>query len=80
MALRFNGSIFQSGYDTESTLALLLLVLELSFAIGRLLVVLLPRVLRSLIQVYFCSDYLTLSAPNFEVVPAGISPPLPLRI
>jgi len=80
MALRFNGSIFQNGYDTESTLAVLLLLLELSFAIGRLLVALLPRVLKNLIRVYFCSEYLTLSAPNFEIVPPEISPPLSLRI
>lgn len=80
IVLHFNGSIFQHGYDTESTLALLLLVLELSFAIGRLLVALLPRVVKNLVRVYFFSDYLALSAPKFEIVVPEISPPPPLRI
>ncbi|HEX4002875.1 MAG TPA: hypothetical protein VHX36_09505 [Candidatus Acidoferrales bacterium] len=80
IALHLNGSIFQNGHDTESTLALLLLLLELSFALGRLLVGLLTRVLKKLNLVYFCSERLTASALNFPLVLPEISPPLSLRI
>lgn len=80
IALHFNGSIFQNGYDTESTLAVLLLLLELSFAVGRLLVALLPRIIKQLNLVCICSDRLTLPATIFAIVLPEISPPLPLRI
>lgn len=80
IALHSNGAIFQRGYDTESTLALLLLLLELSFAIGRLLVALLPCVLERLNLVCFYSDRHSLLATNFGIVLPEISPPLFLRI
>jgi hypothetical protein len=80
IASHLNGSIFQNGYDTESTLALLLLLLELSFAVGRLLVALLPRILKQLNRVRICSYRLTLASTNFGIVLPEISPPLSLRI
>ena len=79
-AIHWNGSIFQSGFDTESTVAVLLLLLELSFALGRLLVVLLPRVLKNLGLVCFNSDRIALPALNIAIVLPEISPPLSLRI
>ena len=78
MALHSDNCIFASGQDNESTLALLLLIVELTFALGKLLVVLLPRFLTKLMLVD--TELLTLPKPNFAVVLADISPPLPLRI
>ena len=78
MAIHWNGTIFQSGFDTESTVAFLLLLLELAYALARLLVVLLPSVLRSLNFVYF--DRFAICTLNFATVLPEISPPLSLRI
>lgn len=80
MALHLNGSIFKHGCDTGSTLALILLLLELSFALGRLTVALLALVLKQLSCGYFHLDRLTLPALNFAIVLPEISPPLFLRI
>lgn len=80
IALHLNGTIFQNGYDTESTLAVLLLLLELSFAVGRLLVALLPRILKQLSLFCICCNHLTLPTPNFRIVLPEISPPISLRI
>jgi hypothetical protein len=73
-----DNSIFASGRDTESTLAVVLLLLELSFAIARLLVKLLPTNFEKLGAVYSRLD------PKFRagfanVIPT-VSPPVPLRI
>jgi hypothetical protein len=78
IALHSNNCIFVSGNDTESSLALLLLVVELAFALGKQPIVFLPRVLKKLTLGY--SDRLTMSALSFATVPPEISPPLPLRI
>ena len=80
MVLHLHGSIFKHGCDTGSTLALLLLLLELSFALGRLAVALLALVLKQLSCCYFNLDRLTLPALNFAIVLPEVSPPLPLRI
>ena len=56
----------------------LLLVVELCFALGKLLIVLLPRFHTKLMLVG--SELLTLPKPNFAVVMPDIPPPLPLRI
>lgn len=79
-ALHFNGSIFQHGYDTESSVALLLLLLELSFALGRLLVAVLSRVFEKLGFVYFNCDRFILPGLNFETLAPEVPPPLSLRI
>jgi len=78
LVLHSNNCIFFSGSDNESTLALLLLVMELAFALGRQLVVLLPRALKKLSLVY--SNRLALPALIFATVVPEISPPVPLRI
>lgn len=78
MAIHSDSCIFVSGDDNESTLALLLLVVELAFALGKLVVILIPHILTKLSLVY--SGRLTLPMENFTVVPPDISPPLPLRI
>ena len=61
-------------------MAVLLLLLELSFALGRLLVVLFPRVLKKLGLVSFNLDRFALPALNIAFVLPEISPPLSLRI
>ena len=78
-AIHWDGTIFQNGFDTESTLALLLLLLELSFALGRLLIALLSRVLKKL-SLSFNFDRFALPALNIAIVLPEISPPLSLRI
>lgn len=77
-AIHWNGTIFQSGFDTESTVAVLLLLLELAYGLARLLVVLLPSALRSLS--FVCFDQLAVRTLNFGTVLPEISPPLSLRI
>jgi hypothetical protein len=79
-ALHWNGTIFQNGFDTDATLILLLLLLELSFVLGRLLIALLPGVLNRLSLVSFNFDRFALAALNISVVLPEISPPLSLRI
>jgi hypothetical protein len=77
-ATHWNGTIFQSGFDTESTVAILLLLLELAYGLARLVLVILPPVLRMLSFVYF--DHLAVRTLNFGTILPEISPPLPLRI
>ena len=77
-ALHSDNCIFASGQDNESTLALLLLVVELTFALGRLLVILLPRFLTKLALVD--SELLALPKLAFKVILPDISPPILLRI
>lgn len=77
-ALHSDDCIFLSGHDNESTLAFLLLVVELVFALGKMLVALFPRFLRRLGLAHF--DQFTLSALNFTMVVPETSPPVPLRI
>jgi hypothetical protein len=78
IALHLDDCIFLSGHDNESTLAFLLLVVELVFALGTMLVALFPRFLRRLSLAHF--DRLTLSAVHFTIVLPEIFPPVPLRI
>jgi hypothetical protein len=77
-AIHWNGTIFQTGFDTESTVAVLLLLLELAYGLAQLFAVLLPPVLRWLSFVYF--EQLEFHSLNFTSVLPEISPPLPLRI
>jgi hypothetical protein len=46
IAVHSNDSIFNDGYDTESTVALLMAVLELRLTLPSLLVLLLPSILK----------------------------------
>lgn len=77
-AIHWNGTIFQTGFDTESTVAVLLLLLELAYGLAQLLAVLLPPVLTRLGFVYF--EQLEFRSLNFATVLPDISPPLHLRI
>src|SRR5579862_2153746 len=65
MVFHSDNCIFVSGNDNESTLALVLLIVELAFALGKLLVVLLPRFFTKLNFVYF--GQLTLPTLSFKV-------------
>src|SRR5580692_8139568 len=76
LAIHWNGTIFQTGFDTESTVAVLLLLLELAYGLAQLFVGLLPPVLRRLSFVYF--EQLEFHSLNFASVLPEISPPLPL--
>jgi hypothetical protein len=78
LAIGWNDTIFTTGYDGESTLGILVLVLELALALAGLLVSFLPaaRLLERIIaQLRFqtCEFCLRLILPGF-------SPPLSLRI
>lgn len=77
-AIHWNGTIFQSGFDTESTIAIILLLVELAYGLARLVLVILPPVLRRLSFVYF--DRLAVQTLNFGTILPETSPPLPLRI
>ena len=77
-AIHWNGNIFQTGYDTESTVAVLLLLLELAYWIAKTFVVLFRLGLEksSLVRLV----RLTLPASDFATALPEIPPPLPLRI
>jgi hypothetical protein len=77
-AIHWDGSIFQTGFDTESTVAVLLLLLELAYGIAQLLVVLLPPAFRGLSFVYF--EQFEFRSLSFATVLPEISPPRLLRI
>lgn len=78
MLFRSDNSIFASGRDTESTLALVLLLIELSFAIARLLVSVAPVILQRVEIVR--SRHVALRSSIVASVAPTISPPVPLRI
>jgi hypothetical protein len=77
-ALHSNDSIFQSGDDTESTVAILLLVLELAFALANLFILVLRPVHEGACTLDLRQPLRAWPRP---VVPLhDIFPPLPLRI
>jgi hypothetical protein len=78
MIVHSDGCIFVSGHDTESTLALLVLIVELAFALGKLLFILLPGVLKKLSLVSVTR--LALPILTFALILPDASPPLRLRI
>lgn len=78
MVFHSDNSIFVGGHDTPSTLIFVLLLVELSFAIARLLAVVRPAVLRRVGIV--ASDRLTPRSESVASVLPTISPPVPLRI
>ena len=75
MILHSNSCIFVTGHDSESTVAFLILVAELAFALGKALV-LLPNLMEKLVVVAFSR---TLHRALSVCLPE-ISPPTPLRI
>lgn len=77
-ALRSNQCIFQTGYDTESTIAIIALVVILTFALGRLLASFVPEG-TSEEPVFHPQEAVNPSADDAASFP-GTSPPLALRI
>lgn len=77
MAFHSHQSIFQSGYDTESIVAVLILLLELTFVFARALAVISSAIERMPL-VALCHFVSTNSV--FRTVLPEISPPLSLRI
>jgi hypothetical protein len=73
-----NDNIFNEGYDTESAVALLLLVLELVLLLPRFLVLLLPNILKK--EQFLTSDRRSGSSPHFNILLPELYLPLPLRI
>jgi hypothetical protein len=78
MAIDWNESILTTGYDTESTVAVIALLLVLALALARLLAVFLPAIISTDHLGASPSPLKSLSSLFFAVPEA--SPPLPLRI
>ena len=78
IAFHSQDCIFISGRDMESTLAVVLLVLALAFALARLLFVILPGILEK--ECRFISHRLPLSPPGLVTVIFEPYPLIPLRI
>jgi hypothetical protein len=79
LLLHWDSSIFLTGHDTESSLAFLLLLIELSFAIAKLLVFVLAAVLERL-GIISCSNLIAAIRPTFSQILPATSPPVSLRI
>gem|GEM_PF-5200843 len=78
MLFHSNNSIFVSGHDTESTLALVLLVLQLSFAVARLLSIAAGAIFA---KIGIVVSAWIVAVPTISLLPAStLSPPLRLRI
>jgi len=70
--------IFLSGHDMETSVALLLIVIELTIASIKLVAAFLPRLLARLVSIE--SDHFALCSFVFAPVSPAASPPLALRI
>jgi hypothetical protein len=82
MSLHWNNNIFQTGQDNESTIAVLLLLLELGFALATLFVLLVSSILeeQGFVTLHRLLRFASsLAIPLPELSPP-LSPPLPLRI
>jgi hypothetical protein len=77
-AIHWNESIFITGHDTESTIAVIALLLVLAFSLASLLAVFLPALLSA--QLYIPSLSPSEPISNFVFVVPEASPPLSLRI
>jgi hypothetical protein len=78
MALNSNDNIFQTGQDNETTIALLLLFLELGFALAILFVLFLSSTMEKGRAVTL--HRLLKFVPSIAVPLPELSPPLPLRV
>lgn len=78
MAIDWNESILTTGYDTESTVAVIALLLVLALALARLLAVFLPAILSE--QPLVASPSPLQYARTFVLTVPDLSPPLPPRI
>jgi hypothetical protein len=77
-ALDWNESIFTTGYDTESIVAIIALLLILSLGLAKLMAVFLPARITNEPIVAFRSPRKREHSSVFSVT--EVSPPLPLRI
>jgi hypothetical protein len=78
MAVHSNENIFVTGQDGESSVALVLLLLELVFTLASLMVFFVPRVFCRV--PFVCSHPLLKSTPGCCIPLSELSPPLSLRI
>lgn len=78
MALDWNASIFTTGYDTESTVGIIALLVILSLALARLLAAFLPKQISG--EIIVASN--PIRKPQYALAPAAseFSLPVPLRI
>jgi hypothetical protein len=79
LLLHWDNSIFLTGHDTESTLAFLLLLIELSFAIAKLVALVLAAVFQRLGIIALSNRIPAISSIFSGILPV-ISPPVSLRI
>lgn len=77
-AVNWNDTVFATGYDGESTMAVLVLLLELVISLAGLLVCFCRNTQRIERVVIKHSPFA--SESNFSLVITELSPPLPLRI
>lgn len=78
LAIGWNDTIFTTGYDGDSTLAVLVLLLELALALASLLVSFLSA--RRVLERIIAQLHLLTSHFDFGVILPSFSPPLSLRI
>lgn len=78
-AIQWNQSIFATGHDTESTIAVIALLIVLAFSIARLMAVFAPGLLCTLLNVSSSVIEQALSTLVF-IIPDTSPPPLFLRI
>lgn len=77
-AIHWNQSIFTTGHDTESTIAVIALLIVLAFSLARLLAAFAPSLLTARFGV--SSSSFERTQRSFVFVIPESSPPLPLRI
>lgn len=78
IALHSTSCIFVTGEDTESVVALLLLIVELVLVLGRLIVLLSPAIFKKVNVIY--SRQLNLVSFESAATPLNLALPSPLRI
>lgn len=78
-AIHWNQSIFTTGHDTESTIAVIALLLVLALSLARLVAKFVPSLLRTYLSVSLSAFKQALRGLVF-VIPETSPPPLPLRI
>jgi hypothetical protein len=77
-ALDWNESIFTTGYDTESIVAIIALLLILSLTLAKLMAVFLPSIIIN--EPIVAARSLRKREHSFVFGIPEVSPPLPLRI
>jgi hypothetical protein len=78
LALGWDNSIFMTGHDTETTLAVIILLLELIIALARILRSFSPDV--EVMELIVSKHTRLISESGLSIVIPDTSPPVPLRI